>query len=1762
MAQPPAIHRVIGIQFSLFSPEEFKQASVVEVVTKDTYVREKPVVGGLFDPRMGVLEPGYVCPTDGLTYTDTPGYPGHITLARPVFFIQYLKDIVLLCRCICFKCSKLRIDKEAHRHILSLSPDERFSYVSKVAATVRRCGDNVEHGCGCKQPDKIEVEGMATIYAVWKGIDVPSATGQNEDQKIVVKLSPDMIAKLFRRIHDDDLWFLGFHPVFGRPEWMICSVLPVPPPAMRPSVKYDAQQRSEDDLTHIYGSILKTNKDLQEKMDRGAQPNVVESLTSVLQYFVAMIVNNKAKGAMPLAQRSGRPFQCLLSRINGKEGRIRNHLMGKRVDYSARSVITGDPHLSIRQLGVPLKIAKNLTRPIKVHKRNIGFLTRLVQHGPDVHPGAKILEKPNGDLIALRHVDREMMAARLEIGDIVHRHLLDGDAVLFNRQPSLHRPSMMCHLVKVLREGDSFRMNVGCTKPYNADFDGDEMNMHVPQSDMTEIELRELAAIPFQLISPANNAPIIGIFQDSLLGAFQLTRAPFKVEPRRAMNWLMGFAHVDPTRPLRTNFDLLSQLLPPISALSKTKLFDDTKDQWDDSNHILELKNGTYVRGQLEKSSLGSSSKGLLHRLNNEFGPMVASDFIDDLQNVVTAYLKEASFSVGISDLITDHDTKLQIQGKIAEKKQEVEATLALVHAGLFINETAQTNRQELETRVNNLLKQADNDTGKIARTALSESNRFLQIIQSGSKGNLINVTQMLACVGQQNIDGQRIPYSFDNRALPHFCKFDDSPAARGYVEHSYIDGLAPHEFVFHAACGRVGLIDTAVKSVTYDTLVAYSEGQGCVVQPIGEWIDELLLQYRARVQYFPNDRNLEIVELPSTVMMPTMDADGQAFWAEVTHVCRHDPGEVLYEVTTVSGRSVTVTASKSLVIWSRTLLQFSECTPESLSLGDALPVVYQLPLLPKQGVDEGGVDEGLDEVGGDKQRDFFCDYSVYEFLQDETRVNEALPHFTQEDHVKLSLLWARQGRLYPFCPTGDHVFERVNEHVLLDPIVSIVPVVPLEHEKVYDVTLPSTLNFMLANGLVVRDTSQTGYIQRRLIKSLEDLVACYDGTVRNSKGRIVQYVYGDDGFDPVHTEHQNLPLLQLSLEDVYLHLDLHDTKATHVYTKDTASRLHKQKEACLKRCKQAVDELVAAREALAENVFLYKNESSIKLPVNLPALIQTLHGQLGLSSNSTVDITPLETFELLDHCWAELETLVPFTPPTALFRVHFYYHLSPRLLLQQKRFHRQGLVWLLHKVQTHFLKAVVHPGEMVGVLAGQSIGEPTTQLTLNTFHYSGVASKTNVTRGVPRLEEILNLTKNPKKPSLTIFLKPVDEANRERAVQYATMIEHTKLQDIVEAVQLCFEQPGIDHDQDRLWMQEFELFERRLQSITSCTTTTTTTTTSPWILRLEMDRTLMLDKNITMDDVHFALTQQGRDMPCVFSDYNHESLVFRVRLPTDILAKKRNKNIVIDPMDQTDDICALRAFQEQLLDNTVLRGVDGIEKVTPRKLQGMVRKQQGKYEPYDCWVLDTQGSNLLSILAVDYIDATRTYSNDIQEVFQVLGIEGARQVLYNELVDVMESSGDVYINHHHVSLLCDRMTMTKNMVSVFRTGILNDNIGPIAKATFEVHTKILLDAARHAEMDPMRGVSANVMLGQLGLFGTNAFQILLDLPALVHVEGHQNKDDKEEEEQKEKEQKEKEKQEQNKSVAPQLPPLQTQNNIAHLQRVDVGHVDDDYTLM
>jgi DNA-directed RNA polymerase II subunit RPB1 len=771
---------------------------------------------------------------------------------------------------------------------------------------------------------------------------------------------------------------------------------------------------------------------------------------------------------------------------------------------------------------------------------------------------------------------------------------------------------------------------------------------------------------------------------------------------------------------------------------------------------------------------------------------------------------------------------------------------------------------------------------------------------------------------------------------------------------------------------------------------------------------------------------------------------------------------------------------------------------------------------------------------------------------------------------------------------TGNDKVRTLND-VILDEIVEITMVDPALHPKMYDLTIPKTLNFGLANGLQVRDTSTTGYIQRRLIKGMEDLKVEYDMTVRNGKQRIIQFAYGDDGIDTIKVENQSLPLVAMSLDEIYAHFhipldnssDTQESAAT-AFTKTAYAKMKKEKAMTMKKIRETIDNMIEMRDLIIERVFHHMDNKNVQMPVSFTHIINNVQAQQQINQNSMVDLTPLEAMDMISAGYRQLENLY-YAPPTLLFKVMYYYYLSPKELLLVKRFNRSALSILISMINLQYKRSIVAPGEMVGMVSAQSIGEPTTQLTLNTFHSAGVASKSNATRGVPRIEEILSLSENPKNPSITVYFKEDDGSTPERVQEFIPLIEHTKLAEVVDSIEVCFDPDDLNTlvEQDRAVMTQYQEFEKLIEECVRDSEIAGTSgvpdvpssgaggaaagggasTKSKWIIRIKIDPEAMLDKKLTIDDIHFAIKNSyGYEVSCAFSDYNDDNLVFRLRMENIAQTKKSGggggAGHKQNPLDQSDHIYMIKSFQDQLLNNIVLRGVKGIKKVMLRVIKNTLVKSDGVYTKKDSWVLDTTGTNLIHMLGLDYIDATRTVSNDIQEVYRVFGIEAARQAIYNELVEVFDDSP---INYHHLALLCDRMTVSSSMISIFRHGINSDDIGPIAKASFEETPEMFLKAARHAELDPMRGISANVMCGQEGYYGTSAFQVLVNIDEMMKQEAveYRHTDTNEEIDEAFKA---------NSSVGLDtdkcgIPKLAIQSCVDNVKKVRLGKVDDDYDI-
>jgi DNA-directed RNA polymerase beta' subunit len=1704
LAYDRVVSTIQGVQFCILSADEIRSRSACEVTLNQTFMGNEPVTGGLFDTRMGVVDNNRLCATCHQRNNFCPGHFGHVTMARPVFHIQFFDTVRKVLRCVCYRCSRLLVDLDGPeaRAIMArkTSNQRRWDAMIKLCQKqkVRRCGG--PDGCGAKQPDQYLRTDDVRVRLVWRELSAADGGVSNalqEDDPLLdtideeddaeaeaedddgvenvmgglqasvasvavvppsssqaaptplqapstgggpspastqheVTLSAEDVLRILRRVTDADASALGLDPRFNRPEWMICSVLLVPPPAVRPSVRHDTGQRQEDDLTHMLWEVVKYNNLLRDAMLKGSPAHTVDHLVLMVQYHVAMLIDKApVRNLHPSTDKSGRVLRSLTERLKHKDGRIRGNLLGKRVDFSARTVITPDPNLSIDELGVPLRIAMNLTFPEVVNRHNRERLQRLVLTGPDVYPGAKHVRKTaeRNRTVRLRgHPDPASIV--LDDGDIVERHLLDGDYVLFNRQPSLHKMSMMAHRVRVM-DFNTFRLNVCVCACYNADFDGDEMNMHVPQSLQTHHELKMLAAVPLHILSPRYSKPIITIVQDVALGVFRVTQGDVRVTECQLFNLVASNPLLDPARlPLPHEYvddgrivddrgvvvvtqgkkrtaeerhrdarwsgrQLLSTALPPAVTVRMSNKDRDDDGYNPDDDEIL-IEGGRIVSGVLSTKAFNKESRGLVHAVNNTLGPAAVTAMLNNTQKLICDFLVLAGFSVGISDMIVPDANVEAAHEHLRGAKRNVYELLQKVHQGSFENMSTKSDADYLEDKIQELLSDGVKKADKAATAGMTNgNNRVLNMINSGSKGKPLNVQQMLTCVAQQSIEQKRVPDGFDHRTLPHFTKYDDGPEARGFVEHSFIEGLAPHEFFFHSMAGRIGLIDTAVRSVTWETPIVIQEGGATRRVRIGEWIDARIEADRLKgaankaCKFFPDDRNLELLDLPEgEVTIPTADEDGNVTWGAMTAVTRHDPGERLYKVTTQGGREVTVAESQSLVVWDSAARKFLPKASPEVAIGDFLPVVAELPEPPVivTSVDVSQFLSKADHIYG---TDFHTAHRMYREAQearweagkarlergwwerhngvDFTVPYENVQRFNNAVSGRSELENVKEGCVYPFHATRCHgsmpatleltkengIFiglyladghtceksgvvgitkndpavrdwaqawfekhgmttnlvdnrnetgtsltlvghstllarflhrfvgrtcyhkyvpdvafsaprefvvgllsgyfsgdgsinrgeissssasQRLSEGVAMlctrmgafarmsyrpqkkatglakngaspmwhvhvraqwgqrlsdvleliepnkdaalqlahfasssgmyaerngvvkDRVVSIEILGTEDHPKLYDVTVPSTLNFVLANGLNCRDTSETGYLQRRLVKAMEDCKVQHDMTVRNANGHIVQFLYGEDGMDAIKLEYQKLPYMTTSpaaMRASYL-ITAADELCGHVRP-DLHARLVAAEAAWRPRLEAHFLQLLEDRRAVIMHPAI-NGGLEIDVPIVYPVHVQRivdnaadLSRQLG-GVDGLSDLDPVEVLDAIDQLAKQLVVGIPVPGLSVSVSVSatsggtggtegeggdagrkrdalgvqwmpvlLRAFLSPKALIVKHRINRVAFQHILKQVRQAFFAALASPGDQIGILAACSIGEPTTQLSVHAGSWARV---------------------------------------------------------------------------------------------------------------------------------------------------------------------------------------------------------------------------------------------------------------------------------------------------------------------------------------------------------------------------------------------------------------------------------------------------------
>lgn len=872
---------------------------------------------------------------------------------------------------------------------------------------------------------------------------------------------------------------------------------------------------------------------------------------------------------------------------------------------------------------------------------------------------------------------------------------------------------------------------------------------------------------------------------------------------------------------------LLSTIIPPnVNYKGANKSYDDKMSAEDKKENMVIIENGELKQGRVDTKIYQDRTKGLIHSIYNEYGPEETRAFFDNTQQLICNWLILNGFSVGISDLIVEEGTSDQLSNIITDMKVKVYDIIRQIHMGQFQNDTRMSSNDKFEEEVNKLLNAATKEAGNLGLGQIDDlNNRMLNMIKSGAKGNIINIAQMIGCLGQQNVEGKRIAYGFEHRTLPHYTKYDDGPESRGFVGNSFIKGLNPQEFYFHSMGGREGLIDTAVK------------------------------------------------------------------------------------------------------------------------------------------------------------------------------------------------------------------------------------------------------------------TSSTGYIQRKLVKAMEDCKVSYDMTVRNANGNIVQFLYGEDGMDAIKIEHQPLSYITMDpdrLENEYL-LSVKDDLSIIMQEDVFKSFIGDSK--WEEKMYQHYAQVCEDREFLITQMFDNEQDNGVFYPVSFNRIITNTHSLYkkyhcdGILS----DLNPLDVLNEIEKLCSEL-IVSKTSPGNKLFCILVRAYLSPKQMLVRYGFNKTCFEQIIQQVKMRFYDSIVNPSEMVGVVAAQSIGEPATQMTLNTFHLSGVSSASKSVRGVPRLEELTRVTKNVKAPSMVIYLKEEYAKNKDKCLAIKNKLEITRFKDIVKISRVYYDPDDFNTtiEKDKRLVDLYN--EYQLQNVCN-------KTTSPWLLRLELDKQKMKDIGLTMIDLHHTLYDHFQNrVACMFSDDNSGDLIFRIKIV--IEGEKENaKDCSFAGSDLLVDIKAL----ENCIMELGMKGIDKVNKVVPIKKEGLKYDKTTKVfnKSYE-WCLDTDGTNLVEVLGKSYVDYTRTVSNDVNEIYAIFGIEAARQCLFNELNSVIKDA-EASVNFRHLSILVDTMTTKGALMSIDRHGINKGDIGPLAKCSFEEVNDVLVKAGVFAEVDKVNGVSANIILGQITPCGTGDTEILID---------------------------------------------------------------------
>tara|TARA_B100001996_G_scaffold15942_1_gene13320 strand:- start:2162 stop:6460 length:4299 start_codon:yes stop_codon:yes gene_type:complete len=1386
--------RISSLQFGTMSPEEIRDSSVTEITKYQSFKSDgKPIPQGLFDAKMSPTDKSERCETDLLPIDLTPGYFGRIELTVPIFNHGYIDTISEILSLICIDCGNILkppFDSEkshnistekliyystnlipSEKDLLSLPKKLRLARLKKIEW--EKDEQKICPRCSCIQPEKYvkNLRSIDSIDAVYK---------QNKETKPIY---PEYVYRLFKKISSKSCSILGLDYNHSNPSSLIIHNIPVCPPLCRPFIKQGNGLLSQDHITLRYEEIMKTNSTIKGYLKRGQQEQR-ERYREYLAHDIATLFDNDPNGTFPsLPRGSSQPHQTFCQRLRGKEpktGRIRGNLLSRRVEMSGRSVITPDPMIDLNEIGIPKKIAKTISYPEKVTLLNRPFLEKCIDNGKDVYPGALGLIRNNTN-----NTIKPRPKTLLEVGDIVLRHLCDGDYVLMNRQPTLHKKSFMGHKVKIM-DGYSFRLNVNVTEPYNADFDGDEMNLHCPQTTATLTEVIELAGLKNQNMSGASNSPAIAFVQDNVLAAYMMTSNQNAFSQRELMNVLARGAPYYYGISSKNNFsgkEVLSFFTPDYTdTITKT----------------------------INKKDLIK----IISKCYHEFGENKCFEMTGNMQKLLNEYLIHHTYSIGPKDLQRSKEIHNKVDEAASKMIKNISKRIEKIH-----NSQVECDTDLFEQFVNEEIAKATSISENLLYK--DEKSRFEPMIKSGSKGKKKNITQMKGFLGQQIVNGKRTNTGYTNRTLPHFQKYSEDISTRGFVRSSLSKGLHPFEFFFHAGGGREGLIEQALQ------------------------------------------------------------------------------------------------------------------------------------------------------------------------------------------------------------------------------------------------------------------TGQTGYIQRQMVKTLEDMTVKWSHTVNDAQDNIVQFSYGDDNATGESIQEQDIKNIFCSYDQLDLKYNLLSNASKEHLKITIEPQIIKQIPQDTKLFEEYFEQFIQMRNELIDDIINSENRKNqsdmfkVYHSINIEEKLQIIINKYKLSKTIKTDLDPTTILisykELFERC-----SISKFYECDYLFKFLVYAKAGPKQLICEYRLTREAFKEFLLNLEKSYKFSRIEPGEPVGIIAAQSIGEPCTQLTLNSFHFAGAGRS----QGVPRLKELMYLEPSGRNSSSShIYLREPHCFSKKDAHTILSEIESITIKDILKSYEFFFDSNNIS--------EKVSIYKNL-----EITTGVHETITSPWILRFELFKTktsLLYDTWTTLNNEDYI------NNPIL--DIENNAIFFRIDIED---VTRANGSTRIIPLPKTGEIPM--DFQISKINELVELGIlplqiNGIKNISNARVEEYISYYRdpivGSVHEKKKYCIKAGGSQLQDIFNNPAIDTEHTLSNNVLDMYEMFGIEAARQVLIEELSIVLKDVGDLDIRH--ISLLVDRMVGKGTLLSVNMRGMDGYENGPLTKASFERITNEFLNAGLRGEIENVNGMASNIITGQAPPTGTGTVQVSID---------------------------------------------------------------------